>query len=56
MLSGGLALEAYAGDRARRELSALLARAPRSVRRRRGDELGTVSAEDVRRSWWAPAR
>src|SRR5207237_7402499 len=33
MLSGGLALEAYADTRARRELSALLARAPRSVQR-----------------------
>ena len=29
MLSGGQALEAYAGDRARRELSSLLQRAPR---------------------------
>jgi heavy metal translocating P-type ATPase len=49
MLSGGLALEAYAGDRARRELSALLARAPRTVRRRRGDEVETVPVEEVRR-------
>ena len=33
MLSGGLALEAYADASARRELSALLARAPRTVHR-----------------------
>jgi cation transport ATPase len=49
MLSGGQALEAYAGARARRELSALLARAPRSARRHRGDELESVPVEDVRR-------
>ena len=33
MLSGGQALEAFAGARARRELTALLARAPRAVHR-----------------------
>jgi heavy metal translocating P-type ATPase len=49
MLSGGLALEAYADARARRELTALLARAPRSVRRHRGGELETVPVEEVRR-------
>jgi heavy metal translocating P-type ATPase len=49
MLSGGQALEAYAGARARGELSALLARAPRSVRRRRDGGLETVPLEDVRR-------
>jgi len=49
MLSGGLALEAYAGARARRELSALLARAPRSVRRHRGGALESVPIEEVRR-------
>ena len=49
MLSGGLALEAYAGARARRELSALLARAPRSVRRHRGAELESVPVDAVRR-------
>jgi heavy metal translocating P-type ATPase len=49
MLSGGLALEAYADARARRELSALLARAPRVVRRHTGDELESVPVEQVRR-------
>jgi heavy metal translocating P-type ATPase len=49
MLSGGLALEAYADARARRELSALLARAPRVVRRHRGRELDSVPVEEVRR-------
>lgn len=37
MLSGGEALETYAGGRARRELSALLERAPRSAHRARPD-------------------
>jgi heavy metal translocating P-type ATPase len=49
MLSGGLALEAYADTRARRELSALLARAPRAVRRHLGDHLESVPIEQVRR-------
>ncbi|HYW22746.1 MAG TPA: heavy metal translocating P-type ATPase [Terriglobales bacterium] len=49
MLSGGLALEAHAGARARRELSALLARAPRSVRRHSGGALESVPIEEVRR-------
>jgi heavy metal translocating P-type ATPase len=49
MLSGGLTLEAYADGRARRELSALVARAPRTVRRRRGDALETAPVEEVRR-------
>ncbi len=49
MLSGGLALEAYADARARRELSALLARAPRAVRRHRAGELESVPVEEVRR-------
>lgn len=49
MLSGGLALEAYADGRARRELSALLARAPRSVRRYRRSHLESVPIEQVRR-------
>jgi len=49
MLSGGLALEAYADARARRELSALLARAPRTVRRHRGAELEPVPVEEVGR-------
>jgi heavy metal translocating P-type ATPase len=49
MLSSGLALESYADARARRELSALLARAPRTVRRHRGGELESVPVEEVRR-------
>lgn len=44
MLSGGVALEEYAAGRARRELSALLDRAPRQAHRM-GDENGRV--EDV---------
>ena len=39
MLSGGQALERYAGARARRELSALLGRAPRLVHRHERGEL-----------------
>jgi heavy metal translocating P-type ATPase len=49
MLSGGLALEAYANGRARRELSALLARAPRAVRRHRRGRLESIPIEQVRR-------
>jgi heavy metal translocating P-type ATPase len=39
MLSGGQALESYATSRARRELTALVARAPRVVHRYEGGEL-----------------
>jgi heavy metal translocating P-type ATPase len=49
MLSGGLALEAFAAGRARRELSALLARAPRSVRRHRERALESVPIDQVSR-------
>jgi len=49
MLSGGLALESYAERRARHELTALLARAPKAVRRHRGAELESVAVEEVRR-------
>src|SRR5215472_4327324 len=49
MLSGGLALEAYADGQARRELAALLVRAPRSVRRHQCGRLESVQIEDVRR-------
>src|SRR5262249_6489142 len=49
MLSGGLALESYADARARRELSSLLARAPRVVRRHRGAELESVPVDAVAR-------
>jgi heavy metal translocating P-type ATPase len=45
MLSGGNALEAAAGRRARRELSALLERAPRIAHRRRGDRIEEVSVD-----------
>ena len=48
MLSGGLALEKYASARARRELSALLARAPRSVSLYRDGGLVTVDVAAVR--------
>ena len=47
MLSGGNALEEFAQGRARRELSQLVARAPRSATLRHGDELVTVPAESV---------
>ncbi len=48
MLSGGNALEAAAGRRARRELTALLQRAPRIAHRRRGDKLEEVGVDQVR--------
>jgi len=48
MLSGGNALEAAAGRRARRELTALLERAPRIAHRRRGDKLEEVAVEEIR--------
>jgi heavy metal translocating P-type ATPase len=47
MLAGGNALEASAGRRARRELTSLLARAPRSGRRRRGEEIEEVPVEEL---------
>lgn len=48
MLSGGQALEAYAGARARRELAALVERAPRVVHRYEGDHLVTTDINEVR--------
>jgi heavy metal translocating P-type ATPase len=48
MLSGGNALEAFAQRRARRELSELVRRAPRSASVRRGDAVETIPAEQVR--------
>lgn len=48
MLSGGNALEAAAGRRARRELTALLERAPRIAHRRRDDKLEEVPVEEIR--------
>ena len=47
MLAGGNALEASASRRARRELTALVERAPRVGRRRRGEEIEEVAAEDL---------
>jgi heavy metal translocating P-type ATPase len=48
MMSGGAALEAYAARRARRELTALVARAPRVAHRRAGESLEEVPVEDLR--------
>ena len=47
MLSGGDALERYAARRSRRELTALLARAPHSARLRTADGLVEVAVERV---------
>jgi heavy metal translocating P-type ATPase len=47
MLTSGRALEDYAAARARRELTALIAGAPRRARLRRGDELLDVPVDDV---------
>ncbi len=47
MLAGGNALEESAGRRARRELSALVQRAPRSAIVRRGEELVEVAIDEV---------
>jgi heavy metal translocating P-type ATPase len=49
MLSGGQALERYASSRARRELSALLARAPHAVHRYEGGVLTGADIADVKR-------
>jgi heavy metal translocating P-type ATPase len=47
MLAGGNALEEYAGDRARRELTKLLERAPRFAHRRRGEAIEQVPVEEL---------
>jgi len=47
MLAGGNALEEVAAGRARRELTALIERAPRVATRRRGDSLEEVSVDDL---------
>ncbi len=47
MLAGGNALEEVAAGRARRELTALIARAPRVATRRRGDALQEVPVDDL---------
>jgi heavy metal translocating P-type ATPase len=49
MLSGGQALERYASSRARRELTALVARAPRAVHRYEHSDLASRDIADVRR-------
>ncbi len=48
MLTGGEALEDYANHRAKRELDALLARAPQHAHRIDGPDIIDVRAEDVR--------
>ena len=48
MLASGRSLEDYAARRARRELSALLARAPRTAHRYRGETLESVPVAEVR--------
>jgi heavy metal translocating P-type ATPase len=47
MLTSGRSLEAWAAERARHDLNALLARAPRTARRYRGGALQTVPLEDI---------
>lgn len=47
MLTGGTALERFAVARARRELSALLERAPRAAHRRAGGDIVDVDIADV---------
>ena len=47
MLAGGRALDAAAEGRAARDLRALLDRAPRSARRRVGDEVTVIAVDEV---------
>lgn len=47
MLTGGEALEDYAEQRARRELTALLGRAPRNAHRLTGDRTQEVRVDDI---------
>jgi heavy metal translocating P-type ATPase len=47
MLAGGNALEAFAAGHARRELTALVERAPRTARRRRDDGWEEVPVEEI---------
>ena len=60
MFSGGQTLEEVAATRARRELTALVQRAPKFARRGRGDRIERVPIDQVRdgrrRSSSAPAR
>ena len=48
MLTGGQALEGFAEGRARRELSSLLSRAPRTTHRLEGDRVRDVAVDRVR--------
>jgi heavy metal translocating P-type ATPase len=48
MLASGRLLEAYAGERARRELRALLERAPRTAHRYQDGRLASLPLEEVR--------
>ena len=48
MLSGGQVLEEYAESKARKELSALLGRTPRTVNRLDGDTILTIAIEEVK--------
>jgi heavy metal translocating P-type ATPase len=47
MLTSGRSLEAWAAERARHDLNALLARAPRAAKRYRGGSLETVSLDEI---------
>jgi heavy metal translocating P-type ATPase len=47
MLTSGRTLEAWAAERARHDLNALLARTPRTARRYRGGSLETVPLDDI---------
>jgi heavy metal translocating P-type ATPase len=47
MLASGRSLEEWAAERARHDLNALLARAPRTARRYRGESLETVPLDDI---------
>ena len=47
MLTSGRSLEAWAAERARHDLNALLVRAPRAARRYRGRSLETVPLEEI---------
>lgn len=51
MVAGGGALEAYAEGRARGEISALLARVPRTAHRLEGAALADVAVEAVQPGW-----
>ncbi len=48
MVAGGTALEEFAARRARRELTSLLARAPRRAHRQDGAALTDIAVEDIR--------